>query len=117
MFHLCQMEHCILRYVQVELWRAPRWCFVTLSISVDVDDIIEHIVKKSIGCVFRSTVVIIILYADENLLLAPSVDSLQRLVSMCEHEPGSLDLAINVRKSVCTIALARVAMFHVALFP
>ena len=51
---------------------------------------------------FRSTVASIILYADDILLLAPSIDSLQRLVNMCEHELGSLDLAINVKKSVCT---------------
>ena len=44
----------------------------------------------------------IILYADDILLLAPSIDSLQRLVNMCEHELGFLDLAINVKKSVCT---------------
>ena len=48
---------------------------------VYVDDIIERVVKKSIGCVFRSTVVSFILYADDILLLAPSIDSLQRLVN------------------------------------
>ena len=53
--------------------------------SVYVDDIIEQIVKESIGCVFRSTVLSIILYADDILLLAPSIDSLQRLVNMCER--------------------------------
>jgi len=70
--------------------------------SVYVDDIIEQIVKESIGCVFRSIVVSIVLYADDILLLAPSIDSLQRLVNICEYELGSLDLAINVKKSVCT---------------
>ena len=64
--------------------------------------IIEHIVKESIGCVFRSTVVSFILYADDILLVAPSIDSLQKLVNMCEHGLGSPDLVINVEKSVCT---------------
>ena len=67
-----------------------------------MDDIIDHIVKESIGCVFRSTIVSSSLYADDILLLAPSIDSLQRLVNMCEHELGSLDLAITVKKSACT---------------
>jgi len=83
-----------------------RQCGVLLSyqLSVYVKDIIKNILKKSIGCVFRSTVVIIILSADKILilLLAPSVDSLQRLVSMCEHELGSLELSINGKKSVFT---------------
>jgi hypothetical protein len=70
--------------------------------SVYVDDIIETVAMKSIGCVFRSVVVSIILYADDILLLAPSIDSLQKLVSICEHELDALDLAINVKKSVCT---------------
>ena len=82
-----------------------------------MDDIIEQIVKESIGCVFRSTVVSIILYPDDILLLAPSIDSLQRLIYMCEHELGSLDIAINVKQSVCTIELASVATFHVVIIP
>ena len=69
---------------------------------VNVDNIIEQIVRESIGCVFRSTVVSIILYSDDISLLAPSIDSLQRLVSMCERELDSLGLTINVKKSVCT---------------
>jgi len=41
------------------------------------------------------------MYADDILLLAPSVHSLQILVSACESMLGQLDFAINVRKSVC----------------
>jgi len=35
------------------------------------------------------------------LLLAPSISSLQKLFSICEHELRLLDLAINTNKSVC----------------
>jgi hypothetical protein len=35
-------------------------------------------------------------------LLAPSISSLQRLLSICEQELRLLDLAININKSVCT---------------
>ena len=38
--------------------------------SVYLDDIIEHIVKESGGCVFRSTIVSIILYANNKISLA-----------------------------------------------
>ena len=69
--------------------------------SVYIDDIIETVAKQQIGCVYRSFVVSIILYADDILLLAPSIDSLQKLVNLCQLELSSLDLAINVKKSVC----------------
>jgi Reverse transcriptase (RNA-dependent DNA polymerase) len=68
---------------------------------IHIDDIIETVVKQQIGCVYRSFAVSIILYADDILLLAPSVDSLQRLVNLFQLELSALDLAINVKKSVC----------------
>ena len=40
-------------------------------------------------------------FRDDILLLAPSVHSLQILVSACESMLGQLDFAISVRKSVC----------------
>ena len=43
----------------------------------------------------------IILYADDILLIAPSVCELQRLFSACESELIQLDMSINVKKSCC----------------
>jgi len=43
----------------------------------------------------------IILYADDILLLAPSVTQLEMLLRKCEEELSSLDMAINVKKSAC----------------
>jgi len=43
----------------------------------------------------------IILYADNPLLLAPTVSSLQQLLFICESELAWLDLSINVSKSSC----------------
>jgi len=45
--------------------------------------------------------VFIILYADDILLLAPSVSELDNLFKMRERELKLLDMAINVRKSSC----------------
>ena len=59
----------------------------------------NFIFKKSIDCLFRSTVVSFILHADDFLLSAPSIDSLQRLIYTFECVLGSLDLEINVDKS------------------
>ena len=43
----------------------------------------------------------ILLYADDILLVAPSVTSLQQLLRLCEQELARLDMPINVKKSAC----------------
>ena len=43
----------------------------------------------------------IILFADDMLLLAPSISALQTLVTTCEHELQKLELKINTKKSYC----------------
>ncbi len=41
------------------------------------------------------------MYADDILLLAPSVVALQKLLLLCEEEISILDMAINASKSNC----------------
>ena len=48
-----------------------------------------------------SVCVIIILYADDILLIAPTITGLQRLLTVCEIELVQLDMQINVNKSMC----------------
>ena len=43
----------------------------------------------------------IILYADDILLLSPSVTRLERLLHRCEEERTWLDMNINFQKSCC----------------
>lgn len=43
----------------------------------------------------------IVLYADDIMLLAPSVSQLQALLALCESELLRLDMAINLKKSCC----------------
>ena len=43
----------------------------------------------------------IVMYADDILLLAPSVTVMQRLLQACEEELNSLDMVINIKKSNC----------------
>ena len=65
------------------------------------DDVIEYVHSQNVGCMYNLVNVSIILYADDILLLSPSVQSLQQLLSACEAKLRQLDLAINVKKSVC----------------
>jgi len=46
------------------------------------------------GCYLRYTCISIMLYADDVLLLAPSVSSLQLILSVCEKELHRLDMII-----------------------
>jgi len=43
----------------------------------------------------------ILLYADDILLVAPSVTSLQRILSICKAKLESLDMPVNPKKSSC----------------
>ena len=70
--------------------------------AIYIDDIVYKVVSSGTGCYIGLVCFSVILYADEILLLAPSISSLQRLLSICEQELRLIDLAININKSVCT---------------
>ena len=50
---------------------------------------------------FRYNKYNIILYADDILLLAPTITALQKLLHACEHERYLIDMAINFKKCSC----------------
>ena len=43
----------------------------------------------------------IVVYADDIMLISPSVVEIERLLHVCENELDWLDLAINFKKSCC----------------
>ena len=67
-----------------------------------IDDLITDITRQPGGCTVHFVSVCIVVYADDIILLAPSVGALQRLVSLCEVNLQSLELTINIKKSICT---------------
>jgi hypothetical protein len=54
-----------------------------------------------VGCCLSFVSINIIVYADDILLLAPTVCGLQNLVKLCVEELTSLNMGVNYRKSVC----------------
>jgi hypothetical protein len=66
-----------------------------------IDSLVDKIRKSGLGCHLRTTCANIILYADDILLLAPSVSALQKLLSLCEEELLDMDMSINAKKSFC----------------
>jgi len=71
--------------------------------AIFIDDIIINVVNRKSGCYVNRAYLSIISYADDILLLAPSVESLQKLATrpICSTELASLDMSINGNKSVC----------------
>jgi len=67
-----------------------------------VDDILAIVEKRRSRCFYQSVCVSIVMYADDILLLSPSVTVLQELLYVCENVLVSLDFSINPKKSVCT---------------
>ena len=68
---------------------------------VYVDDLIVSVEHTRFGCLYKSTCISIVIYADDILLLSPSVTALQDLLHVCENVLNFLDLHINPKKSVC----------------
>ncbi|XP_059045272.1 uncharacterized protein LOC131841057 [Achroia grisella] len=73
--------------------------------SMYVDDLIEGLSSTGIGCSIHGTIVNSISYADDMVLLSPSISALRRLLKMCEEYAESHGLRYNVKKS-------EVMMFH-----
>ena len=62
-----------------------------------VDDIVAKINTSDLGCRIGLKRIAIILYADDILLLAPSVDSLQKLITIVEQELSELDMSLKFK--------------------
>jgi len=66
-----------------------------------MDDIVDKIKAVNLGCHVSLICTSIFLYADDIVLLAPTVSGLQQLLYLCEKELEQLDMKINVSKSMC----------------
>jgi hypothetical protein len=69
--------------------------------SIYVDDVIDKITRSNIGCNLRLMCISIFMYADDLLILSPSVTYLQRLIRLVESELIFLDMPINASNSMC----------------
>jgi len=69
--------------------------------SIYVDDIVRRIANSRADCKFKFQCISIFMYADDILLLSPSVTLLQKLIKVVEDELSFLDMIINAKKSMC----------------
>jgi hypothetical protein len=67
-----------------------------------IDDIVDKVNKHyNLGCYIKGFCVSILLYADDIIIIAPTVTSLQKLFNIVETELARLDMKINASKSNC----------------
>lgn len=69
--------------------------------AIYIDSVVKKVSESNIGCYMKYFCMSILLYADDILLLAPSVTSLQQILLLCEQELAWLDMPLNVKKSAC----------------
>ena len=69
--------------------------------AIFIDSVINKIICCGQGCYLASRCGSIILYADDILLLSPTVTSLQSMFNICDEELQSLNMYINPSKSAC----------------
>ena len=72
-----------------------------LLFSIYVDGLVDKVNACRQGCYISCINFSIIMYADDIVLLAPTITSLQILLQTCETELDSLDMKINTCKTVC----------------
>ena len=64
--------------------------------AIYLDNVVSRVCNHACGSIFS-----IVLYADDIIILSPSVHVLQQLLVACENELYYLDMALNVKKSCC----------------
>jgi len=69
--------------------------------AVFIDSVVGKIKASGLGCYIKHVCFSVLLYADDIILVAPSVSALETLLSVCETELRWMDMVINTKKSSC----------------
>jgi hypothetical protein len=72
-----------------------------LLFAIFIDDIVTRVKSTRAGCYISLVCCCIFLYADDILLVSPTVSGLQIILNACETVLTELDMRINVKKSMC----------------
>jgi len=68
-----------------------------------IDDVVMAVqcTNTNVGCYISRSCVRIFLYADDIMLIAPSVEGLHKLLTVCEKVLNEIDMQKNFKKSKC----------------
>jgi hypothetical protein len=96
----CNLPEYILNCRPVVLGRACNSCNVHV-IMCTLHCIVERVRRTNVGRYVHFICCARFLYADDNVLLAPSVTGLQLSLTTCERYLSEIGMNINVSKSTC----------------
>jgi len=68
-----------------------------------VDNLIESLQNSGLGCYICTSFLGCIMYADDLILLSPSIDGLQGMLNLCTVYGANFDIMFNVKKTVCIV--------------
>ena len=68
-----------------------------------IRDLLSQISTTAVGCNIGGLFINVLAYADDIVLLAPSWNALQQLLSVLEMHIAYIDMTCNVKKTVCMI--------------
>ena len=88
--------------------RQERGVLLPYLFAIYIDNIVRKVSDRPsrFASFIKGVCISILLYADD-ILLTPSVNSLQRLLLVCEQELMWLEMSLNVKKSSCIRIRAR----------
>jgi len=84
------------------------WCVTgrnpfPILFNIYINSVIENIARSGIGCRMGVSVVSIIAYADDLVILCPSANGLRKLMGRLYEEIKTIKLELNFNKSVCMV--------------
>ncbi len=68
--------------------------------NVYVDDLSVRLNSLNVGCYISNTCVNHLMYADDSVLIAPSISILQHMILECQEYAETCDILFNVKKTV-----------------
>jgi hypothetical protein len=69
--------------------------------AILIDELVSKVSSTKVGCYNSTICICIFLYADDIILLSPTVTGLQILLNAVENELLHIDMQLNVKKSLC----------------
>ena len=84
-------------------WDQARGQLSPLLYDVYTDDLNHHLQATGVGCYVGGAWVNSLSYADDMVLLAPTVTAIQTLLEVCRAYAGPHDIVYNTTKTVCML--------------
>ena len=94
---MCKVGYLFFKFLFIVSWSSSGGVLSLYLFAVFVDDIVYKVQMSNVGCYISSMCACIYLYADDILLLAPTVAGLQHILNVSEDELQQLHMCVNVK--------------------